>query len=132
MQTNCRPRPPVTITFKREQCVSFRFYCVCTKLFTEISVSFHMYPSASLCFVQERLCLQGSSEAHENEHMYGEQVSQKEISRASATRQQPGEVKAPASEPPSTRHHPSFHLRGETEAIKEMLTFALEKLQTRL
>lgn len=108
--------------------MSFQVLLCMHKVITETSVSSHMYPSASLCFVQERLCLQGSSEAHENEHMYGEQVSQKEISRASATRQQPGEVKAPASEPPSTRHHPSFHLRGETE----MLTFELEKLQTRL
>ena len=46
--------------------------------------------------------------------MYGEQVGQEEISRAGAARQQPGEVEAPPSEPPSTRHHATFHLEAQT------------------
>lgn len=58
--------------------------------------------------------LQGTREAHEDEHVYCEQVGQEEISRAGAARQQPGEVQAPPSEPPSARKHAAAHLEGQT------------------
>lgn len=62
--------------------------------------------------------LQGTSEAHEDKHVYCEQVGQKDVSRAGAARQQPGEVEAPASEPAATRHHPAFHLGDRQETVR--------------
>lgn len=65
-----------------------------------------LFPSVTL--------LQGTSEAHEDKHVYCEQVGQKDVSRAGAARQQPGKVEAPASEPASAHNHPAFHLEVQT------------------
>lgn len=54
--------------------------------------------------------LERTGEAHEDEDVQSEQVRQEEVSGASPTRQQSGEVQAAAAEPPSTGHHPTFDL----------------------
>lgn len=73
-----------------------------------------MQTSALSWPVSSMTSLQGTGEAHEDQHVYCEQVGQEEISRAGTTSQQPGEVEAPPSEPVPTHNHPTFHLQGAT------------------
>ncbi len=103
-----------TLTSTGESTESLSNYCICA--------TFSVLP----CFTTQieyknavlaRICvtlLQGTSEAHEDKHVYREQVGQKEVARAGAARQQPGEIEAPPSEPPPARHHATFHLGVQT------------------